>query len=849
MYNSQSLPRQRFLVPVLPPAIQNGAGPLPFGMMRPLPQPQQAPSEHEILRLRNDIDTLSEQLTEMRAQLCSACLSVDSRLSTALHTPFEEDAQPTPSPSRLLMSAAAMKPLQHMNVTLPRRELTMLNPLMPIRPPFPPPPKPQKVYAETSCSGRSQASTSSISITIRWNAVWTIGEESADSEENLLAFLQRAFSESVCWFEARSLLLFVNPYNCITMPTRTFRYSAISRLITYSLRQAEMIILFTGESGSGKSFLAEQAILGLVERTAKPNSVILGAIQSSILLLQALNSVTTPINPRSSRMVHWWEVNVKDGRLQRVVLRHFLSEASSKRCQASIFTTIASQMSSAEKEKFRISGFQLGYGTTANISLTDIKAALSSLCLPFEDAFRILAACALLNNLMFYEAEDGVDIENITDMEDAAFLLGLSALSLFKRLISRSVIVHKEEATGMKTLSIARLERDHLVAALYSRFVQTVIRRTNALLEISINNESEDGSVNDDSGMGSVTEIGSSRVDIIDICGLTGVNQRGTRTLHELCANMAAEKTRHFFMRTTLPHREVKETSLFMDFLKPKFGFFNIVDQACDNSRGSMQNVIEMVQQRKSDFTFIHVSPEEILVRHYEGRVPISYNITKIVENNRNTIRKEMVRLFDAKSTSFKLVASLFSGDLNAMAQSDQYQPRVLKCPAVDSDQTFSQQFLNKVDTLLKKCASRPHQIVHCMKTNNTCDFSKFNADIVRLQMKQWQLQKAISNVEMEDKEIIPPLDSKTIGIIKLPPERSYAIRNNRKHYFPQRRTMVVDYQDMTSGVSLRAGDVVNTLSFHSEDAYLIMTANDERAAVPCRFTEKSILPATVFNV
>ncbi|CAJ0564294.1 unnamed protein product, partial [Mesorhabditis spiculigera] len=774
MYNSQSLPRQRFLVPVLPPAIQNGAGPLPFGMMRALPQPPQAPSEHEILRLRNDIDTLSEQLTEMRAQLCSACLSVDSRLSTALHTPFEEDAQPTPSPSRLLMSAAAMKPLQHMNVTLPRRELTMLNPLMSIRPPFPPPPKPQKVYAETSCSGRSQASTSSIPITIRWNAVWTIGEESADSEENLLAFLQRAFGESVCWFEARSLLLFVNPYNCITMPTRTFR----------------------GESGSGKSFLAEQAILGLVERTAKPNSVILGAIQSSILLLQALNSVTTPINPRSSRMVHWWEVNVKDGRLQRVVLRHFLSEASSKRCQASIFTTIASQMSSAEKEKFRISGFQLGYGTTANISLTDIKAALSSLCLPFEDAFRILAACALLNNLMFYEAEDGVDIENITDMEDAAFLLGLSALSLFKRLISRSVIVHKEEATGMKTLSIARLERDHLVAALYSRFVQTVIRRTNALLEISINNESEDGSVNDDSGMGSVTEIGSSRVDIIDICGLTGVNQRGTRTLHELCANMAAEKTRHFFM---------------------KFGFFNIVDQACDNSRGSMQNVIEMVQQRKSDFTFIHVSPEEILVRHYEGRVPISYNITKIVENNRNTIRKEMA-----------------------------------SCPEMPRrrlDQTFSQQFLNKVDTLLKKCASRPHQIVHCMKTNNTCDFSKFNPEVVRLQMKQWQLQKAISNVEMEDKEIIPPLDSKTIGITKLPPERSYAIRNNRKHYFPQRRTMVVDYQDMTSGVSLRAGDVVNTLSFHSEDAYLIMTANDERAAVPCRFTEKSILPATVFNV
>ncbi|CAJ0921594.1 unnamed protein product, partial [Mesorhabditis belari] len=126
--------------------------------------------------------------------------------------------------------------------------------------------------------------------------------------------------------------------------------------------------------------------------------------------------------------------------------------------------------------------------------------AQCTLCLPFDDVLRILAACALLKNLMFYETEDGVDIENLNDMEDAAFLLGLSALSLFKKLIARSVIVHKEEATGIKTLSIARMERDHLVASLHSRLVQMVIRRTNALFELGSSNDSEDGSVNDDSG-------------------------------------------------------------------------------------------------------------------------------------------------------------------------------------------------------------------------------------------------------------------------------------------------------------------------------------------------------------
>ncbi|CAJ0958122.1 unnamed protein product, partial [Mesorhabditis belari] len=321
------------------------------------------------------------------------------------------------------------------------------------RPSFPPPPKPQRTYAETSCSGRSQASTSSTQLIPRWNAVWTVNEETASTEEQLLDFLHNAFSESACWFEARSLLLFVNPNNNIGVG-RAFRYSAISRLATYALRQAEMMILFTGESGSGKSFLAEQAIVAIVERTAKADSVIVNAIRSSTLLLQALTSVTTLNNPRSSRMVHWWEVGIKDGRLQRVILRHFISEASSRRCSALLFATIASQMGPTEKEKFRIAGFRLNNGSASSIRLSEIRNALSTLCLPFDDVLRILAACALLNNLMFYETEDGVDIENLNDMEDAAFLLGLSALSLFKKLIARSVIVHKEEATGMKTLSI-----------------------------------------------------------------------------------------------------------------------------------------------------------------------------------------------------------------------------------------------------------------------------------------------------------------------------------------------------------------------------------------------------------
>ena len=83
---------------------------------------------------------------------------------------------------------------------------------------------------------------------------------------------------------------------------------------------------------------------------------------------------------------------------------------------------------------------------------------LKTLGIPFSDVVRILAAIVLLNSVQFFGGDDNGDIEvenqqgehfahwhhvlrNYSELESAAALLGVSALSLYRALTQRSKLV------------------------------------------------------------------------------------------------------------------------------------------------------------------------------------------------------------------------------------------------------------------------------------------------------------------------------------------------------------------------------------------------------------------------
>ncbi|RCN52513.1 hypothetical protein ANCCAN_01211 [Ancylostoma caninum] len=81
-----------------------------------------------------------------------------------------------------------------------------------------------------------------------------------------------------------------------------------------------------------------------------------------------------------------------------------------------------------------------------------------------------------------------------------------------------------------------------------------------------------------------------------------------------------------------------------------------------------------------------------------------------------------------------------------------------------------------------------------------------------------------------------------------VPSPRRYEVRERKKHVFPQRRNVIVDFQDQNSGAVLRAGDVVKALGF-AGDAYVVETGRRVKAVIPISYTEKSLPPTEGYNV
>ncbi|EPB66163.1 hypothetical protein ANCCEY_14745, partial [Ancylostoma ceylanicum] len=81
-----------------------------------------------------------------------------------------------------------------------------------------------------------------------------------------------------------------------------------------------------------------------------------------------------------------------------------------------------------------------------------------------------------------------------------------------------------------------------------------------------------------------------------------------------------------------------------------------------------------------------------------------------------------------------------------------------------------------------------------------------------------------------------------------VPSPRRYEVRERKKHVFPQRRNVIVDFHDQNSGAVLRAGDVVKAMGFVG-DAYVVETGRRIKAVIPISYTEKSLPPTEGYNV
>ncbi|CAO4385355.1 unnamed protein product [Caenorhabditis nigoni] len=866
MWSSTTLPRQRPMDPPPPPPHNKSST-----MLR------NPAKSVDVNRLRSDIEILSQQLEMVKARLESALAdqeehdeqeksskkmlsrdnSIDSRLSTSLFSTGSQEScahTPIPQPEHPIAALRTGSNLSRLNKPLsmstshlthslceePNKRLSMVLPsssnsgfLTNLRrretfskvdevtrelnarigkvkrteslsiginrqqgPPVPPP-KPLRTFQDHLRKPVDQLQTTTLG---RFNTSHKFKTQTSSFMSSSVAFLSmcnhrefvdainKRFTQGQCWFSRGGQLFFVNPFNTVSSPRCNF-YSVIPT-ITSSLFESKSSTLFLrGVSGSGKSHVAELICMDIVKRLDS-HGQLSQLFKTSLIILRPFLTANNPYNNQCSKAALHYVFQTKENRLNRIHLSHFPIESMSRGCRANIFAVVANDLTESDKEKYKITGFRLRETCYNYGSFDEIRIALGSIGVDVADVLKITSACILLNNINFKTESTASEIDNIADLEDASSLLGVSALTMYRFMVS-------------DTLIDSRLMRDSLVTALYSRMVKYIIDKINLLLDI-IPDSYDRTSVVTDSGI-SVGTINESNhtVHIIDIPGYVRSTQN---SLNELIVNAT-----------------------------------NDIVQCTDSDM--VHELLKNVElsTRSNDNWSDNKTPK--MIKHCTDAFEIHYDLRLMIERNTNCVSRELVNMFDFRTCSFPFAVNLFAHDIESMIIDENYLPSAINWP--NNGKTVIQNVMESIKKFKKEISETSCQQIICLKSNDALEYARVHENGLGYQLNLYRSVMASSCILSNGVNSI--CDRSPSGTSGATFQRQYAIREGRKHYFPQRRSVVIDFQDPSSGVILRAGEIVKAIGFSGE-CYLVETGRRARASIPISFTEKSVVVAHNMN-
>ncbi|KAF1747850.1 hypothetical protein GCK72_024316 [Caenorhabditis remanei] len=884
MWSSTTLPRQRPMDPPPPPPHNKSST-----MLR------NPAKSVDVNRLRSDIEILSQQLEMVKARLESALAeqdepdeksskkmlsrdnSIDSRLSTSLfstgsrescaHTPVPQPEQPIAafrSGSNLsklnkplsmstshLVNAVNDEPVnKRLSMALPssstsgfitslrrretftkvdeitkeinarigkvkRTESLSIGINRQQGPPVPPP-KPMRTFQEHTKKPIEQLQTTTLG---RFNTNQKFKSQTSSFMSSSVAFLSmcnhrefvdainKRFTQGQCWFSRGGQLFFVNPFNTVSSPRCNF-YSVIPT-ITSSLFESKSSTLFLrGVSGSGKSHVAELICMDIVKRLDSQGQLS-QIFKTSLIILRPFLTANNPYNNQCSKAALHYVFQTKENRLHRISLSHFPIESMSRGCRANIFAVVANDLSDAEKDKYKIAGFRLRETCYNYGSFDEIKIALSSVGVDVADVLKIISACILLNNINFKTESTASEIDNIADLEDACSLLGVSALTMYRFMVSDALID-------------SRLMRDSLVTALYSRTVKYIIDKINLLLDIYPDSYDR-GSVVTDSGI-SVGTINENNhiIHIIDIPGYVRSTQN---SLSELIVNA----TNDIVQCTDSDMASQKFCSK-----REKLQSFQVHE---------LLKTVEVATRTGEDWTE-NKTPK--MIKHCTDSFEIHYDLRLMIERNSNYVSRELVNMFDFRTCTFPFAVNIFAQDVESMIIDENYFPSAINWP--NNGKTVIQNVMESIRKMKKEISETSCQQIICLKSNDALEYARVHENGLGYQLNLYRSVMASSCISSNRVNSIcdrsPSISTETP---KVSFHRQYAIREGRKHYFPQRRSVVIDFQDPSTGVILRAGEIVKAIGFSGE-CYLVENGRRVRASIPISFTEKSVVIAHNMN-
>ncbi|XP_039277734.1 unconventional myosin-XIX [Nilaparvata lugens] len=495
-------------------------------------------------------------------------------------------------------------------------------------------------------------------------------------------------------------------------------YSVVHRALCYlSVNRQDQIIVFSGDSGSGKSHAAEEA-LNFIADVDTP----LNQICHAQTLLSCFGNAATEYHGNSSRFGNLLLLNYSElsktilkARLRTYLLEKTRVSSPSVRNFHVFYQLIVACKSTGQDglylntdRKFRILPGQI----TADDENGYKKMFKAFAGLDFDwptikSIFEVISGILHLGNIVFKSSEESgfhAEVnweESYDDLQRACELLGFESEMLALILTNSLISFDKHES---RTIQIpvtstrdATTRRDALMKLLYSLLFNWIVSY--------INNKFDRGDT-----------LTTFKLGLLDIYGFEMLSRN---SLEQLCINYANERLHNYFVQDILVQKKKiledegilseLNTDMEEDYSKKAIARINLLD--APNSVFSVLNEGSLLIHHcegeevchklenlpENDLIKVDRYNEKFVIKHFAGNV--TYNSNHMVEKNSDKVPNELINILLNSSKEF-----------------------VIKLVAEDSSHTLKHTVLGKfkrsLDLLMLELKNAEVHYVRCIKPN-----------------------------------------------------------------------------------------------------------------------------------